>query len=199
MTSIGASGIGLHATAVVFGESGVMIRGASGSGKSALALALIELARATGRFGALVGDDRVWIRAVGGRIVASGAPHTAGLIERRAAGLLSAPSEPVAVVRLVAELSGRGCDWPRWPAEPAECVLDGISLPRLALNSAASASDGALAVDERLSFIAADRDNSRGISLEQCAALHKNRAAATFTDGFSNVWKPEPDRMMDTE
>ena len=40
---------GLHATAVIDGESGVLILGPSGSGKSALALAL--MARATGAAG----------------------------------------------------------------------------------------------------------------------------------------------------
>ncbi len=198
MTPIGASGVGTHATAVVFGESGVMIRGASGSGKSALALALMELARATGRFGALIGDDRVWIRAVGGRILASGAPHTAGLIERRGAGLISGPSEPAAVVDLVAELSGLDSSWPRWPAEPARCVVDGIGVPRLALNTAAGASDGARAIDERLSLLATDRDNSRGISLDQCAALHKNRASATSRTASATP-EARAGRMMDTE
>ena len=36
---------GLHATAVVYGEHGVLILGPSGSGKSALALALLAKAR----------------------------------------------------------------------------------------------------------------------------------------------------------
>ena len=48
-------GIGLHATAVVHGESGVLILGPTGSGKSALALALLARARSAGEFGALVG------------------------------------------------------------------------------------------------------------------------------------------------
>ena len=38
----GDAGAGLHATAVIYGESGVLILGPSGSGKSALALALLE-------------------------------------------------------------------------------------------------------------------------------------------------------------
>ena len=53
-------GTGIHATAVVYGESGVLILGPSGSGKSALALALLARARDSGLFGALIGDDRVW-------------------------------------------------------------------------------------------------------------------------------------------
>ena len=79
---------GLHATAVIYGENGVLILGPSGSGKSALALALLALARSAGLFGALIGDDRVWIRQAGGRLIASGARNLAGVIERRMAGTL---------------------------------------------------------------------------------------------------------------
>ena len=80
---------GLHATAVIFGEDGVLILGPTGAGKSALALALLARARATNRFAALVGDDRVWAHAVAGRLVVRGAPATAGLVERRMSGLVS--------------------------------------------------------------------------------------------------------------
>ncbi len=175
MNSEATSGNGLHATAVVYGESGVMILGASGSGTSALALALLPRARTTGRFGALIGDDRIWVRAADGRLIASGAPHMAGLIERRAAGVQAAPSEPVAVIRLVVELSDPNHTWPRWPSEPAETYIDGIGVPRLALNSAVGAGDNAISVAERLELAVAVKGATRGISLEQCAAVHKNR------------------------
>ncbi len=174
-----APGRGLHATAVIFGESGVVIMGSSGSGKSALALALLAHARATRRFAALIGDDRVWVRAAEGRIIAFGAPHTAGLIERRAVGLERAPSEPAAVVRLVVELSGRNVNWPRWPNEPDTIVVEGVSVPRLALVSAAGAVEGAMSVDERLALIPPLRGGPRGNSLEQCVAVHKNRFVAS--------------------
>ena len=160
MTAPAAPGTGLHATAVVFGESGVVIVGSSGSGKSALALALLAHSGTTGRFGALIGDDRVWLRAACGRLVASGAPQTAGLIERRAAGLQSAASEPAAVVRLVVDLSGPNRSWPRWPDEPDAAVLEGVSVPRLALSSSASAVDNAFAVSERLNVLLAQRTSA---------------------------------------
>lgn len=181
MSSEGSVGHGVHATAVVYGECGVAIMGASGSGKSALALALLARAKSSGRFGALIGDDRVWVRAAGGRVIASGAPHTAGLIERRAAGVQSAPSEPAAVIRLVVELSGPKRSWPRWPGEPNEYAVEEIAVPRLALDSAASAADNAMSVDERLELIAFGQDVGRGFSLEQCAALHKNRKLVSRT------------------
>ena len=143
-------GAGVHATAVVYGESGVLILGPSGAGKSALALALLSDARRTGRFGALVGDDRVYLRSAGGRLVAYGVKPTAGMIERRGAGLLRVASEPAAVIRLIVELSGRDRTWPRLPDDPDLIATAGISLPRLALNSSESASDQALAVADRL-------------------------------------------------
>lgn len=165
--SIASLGSGLHATAVVFGESGVVILGESGSGKSALALALLAHAKMTGRFGALIGDDRVWIRAACGRLVASGAPHTAGLIERRGAGLMSARSEPIAVIRLSVELSGLSRSRPRWPSQSDQLIVEGIGVPRLALDSSASAVDNAITIDERLEHIAAAKGEGRGISLDQ--------------------------------
>lgn len=171
-------GNGLHATAVVYGEHGILILGASGAGKSALALGLLSRAKMAGQFGALVGDDRIGVRATGGRLVASGAPHMAGLIERRAAGVQAAPSEPAAVIRLAVQLSNPKESWPRWPAEAAEAQIEGVSVPRLALNSATSSSDNANSIVEMLRPLGVAGGSGRGISLEQCAAVHKNRKVA---------------------
>ncbi len=194
--SSGTLGNGLHATAVVYGENGVVVLGASGAGKSALALALLSRARMTGQFGALIGDDRIWVRATGGRVVASGAPHMAGLIERRAAGVQTTPSEPVAVIRLVVELSNPNQSWPRWPAEPAQTHIEGIGLPRLALNSATSSSDNANSIAETLELVGVVKGGGRGISLEQCAAVHKNRKVAALLTA-STAPEAEARRVMD--
>ena len=174
MSEIEGQGTGIHATAVVYGERGVLILGPSGSGKSALALALLARARDIGVFGALVGDDRVWARSVSGRLVASGSPKLAGLIERRAAGLMTAAHEPAAVIGLCVELSERGRTWPRLPDQPDVITVEGLGLSRLALDFDQSATDQALAVDERLGIIAASNAKRKGISLEHCAAVHKN-------------------------
>jgi serine kinase of HPr protein (carbohydrate metabolism regulator) len=167
-------GAAMHATAVVYGETGVLILGPSGSGKSALALALLGRARDIGVFGALVGDDRIWARAIGGRLVAAGAKQLAGMIERRAVGLVAAPYEPNAVIGLAVELNPRLRPWPRLPDEPDEVTIEGVRLPRLALDSTRSAADQALAVDERLGSISAAHPARKGISLEHSAAVHKN-------------------------
>ncbi len=164
----------LHATAVIYGESGVLILGPSGSGKSALALALLARARSAEAFGALVGDDRVYVRPAEGRLVASGAAHMAGIIERRMAGLIAVSHEPAAVVRLAVELCERGRTWPRWPDDPDSLAIDDIKLPRLALDSGLSAADQALAVDERLRTLGVENSKVNRFSLEPRAAVHKN-------------------------
>jgi HPr kinase/phosphorylase len=173
-----SAGTGLHASAVIYGDHGVLILGASGSGKSALALALLARARSMNLFGALIGDDRIWIRHVSGRLIASGARDLAGVIERRMAGLLTVDCERAAVVNLVVEISDRGRSWPRMPDGPDVLTLEGIEAPRLALDSVQSASDEAIAVDERLGLMSADSLLRKRISLEHCAAVHKNARLA---------------------
>ena len=127
----------VHASAVVIGEAGVVIRGRSGSGKSALALALIDLANERGLFGRLVGDDRIQVRIVGGRVLISGAPEITGLAERRGVGLVRTSSEPVAVARLVIDILDKGATAPRLPEPPDETTtISGVMLPRLVFDGA---------------------------------------------------------------
>ena len=118
----------LHATAVVHGESGVLILGPSGSGKSALALALMARASSAGAFGALIGDDRIFVLKADGRLVASGAANMAGIIERRMAGLIAVPHEPATIVRLAVELCERGRQWPRLPDDPDSLTIGEVKL-----------------------------------------------------------------------
>ena len=164
----------LHATAVIRGESGVLILGPSGSGKSALALALMAHARAAGAFSALIGDDRIFVTRAHGRLIARGASNMAGVIERRTAGLISVRHEPAAVLRLAVELCERGRRWPRMPDDDVALIVREVTLPRLALDSGLSVCDQALAVDERLAVLTASSPRGLGISLEHSAALHKN-------------------------
>jgi HPr kinase/phosphorylase len=146
----------LHATAVIHGESGILILGPSGSGKSALALALIARASSSSAFAALIGDDRIFVSEAHGHLVAWGAANMAGLIERRTAGLLKVRHEPAAVIRLAVELCERGRRWPRMPEDDHGLAVGGVTLPRLALDSGLSICDQALAVCERLAVLAAE-------------------------------------------
>lgn len=152
----------LHATAVVHGESGVLILGPSGSGKSALALGLMAQARTTGAFGALIGDDRIFVTEAHGRLIARGAANMAGVIERRTAGLITVRHEPAAVVRLAVELCERGRRWPRMPDDDDGLTIGEVTIPRLALDSGLSVCDQALAVDERLSALTAQEADAIG-------------------------------------
>jgi HPr kinase/phosphorylase len=175
---------GLHATAVIHGDSGVLILGPSGSGKSALALALMARASAMGAFGALIGDDRIFVSEAHGRLVAWGAANVAGLIERRTAGLIRVRHEAAAVMRLAVELGERGRRWPRMPEDDDGLVVCGVTLPRLALDSDLSVCDQALAVTERLAVLAAEIPARLGISLEHCDAVHKNGRPKKFAAGL---------------
>ena len=179
MSSLGPkSGTGVHATCVVHGESGVLILGPSGSGKSALGLALMAHARQNRLFGALIGDDRVYLQSASGRLLARGPERMRGMIERRMAGLVNMPYEPRVVVRLAVELSPSGQTWPRLPDEPDLWKFGETDVPRLALDSARSAADHAIAVVERLEKVTASSHAGKRISLEHYDAVHKNDAVA---------------------
>ena len=85
----------MHATAILAGAHGVLIRGPSGAGKSTLALTLLQ------QGARLVADDRVHLSVCHGRVVAAGPAALRGLIELRGRGLLHVAAEHSAVVRLV--------------------------------------------------------------------------------------------------
>src|SRR5947209_968172 len=85
----------IHASAVLVGARAVLIRGPAGSGKSRLALDLIDAAAAgLLPFGRLVADDRAHVEAVHGRLLVRPAARLAGLIEMRGLGLRRFPFEP---------------------------------------------------------------------------------------------------------
>ena len=121
----------VYASCVLLDEAGVLIRGPSGSGKSALCLALLDRFFLEGRHARLVGDDRIRLEAHHGRLVARPHPALAGLIEIRGLGLrrLSAHA-PAAVLRLVVDLVAEA---ERLPETAATAMLLGVALPRLAL------------------------------------------------------------------
>jgi HPr kinase/phosphorylase len=121
----------VHASAVLAGARAVLIRGAAGTGKSRLALALIEAAQ-TGllRFARLVGDDRVHLEPCHGRLLVRPAAALAGLIEVRGIGIRRLDHESLAIVGLVVDLAADDAE--RLPMA-GETVVSGIPLPRLAI------------------------------------------------------------------
>jgi len=124
-----------HANAVVLREMGLLLRGSSGSGKSALSLELIAEARRNGEFASLVGDDRIALENRNGRLIAR--PHSAitGSIEVRGAGIASVAFERSAVIRGLVQLAEvEDVEWTRptelqW--EPEE--ICGLLVPRVLL------------------------------------------------------------------
>jgi HPr kinase/phosphorylase len=123
----------VHASCVVLGEDGILIRGPAGSGKSTLVRDLLGLGAISGTFVALVGDDRVTLTQRHGRLVAAPHPALAGLLEIRGLGLQPVDATvPSAVLRLVVDLADNA---PRMPEEGTETIrLRDVPLPRMVLS-----------------------------------------------------------------
>jgi HPr kinase/phosphorylase len=121
----------LHASCIVIRESGILIRGAPGAGKSSLASLLVAQARAAGEFAAWVADDRVVVTRHANRLVGAPHPAIAGRFEARGLGILSEPHEPSAILRLLVDLK----DYAERLPERGEftTMVAGVALPRLPL------------------------------------------------------------------
>ena len=134
------SATSIHASCLVIGEAGVLVRGEPGSGKSRLVAELLVRARGLGFFARLVADDRVRVAARHGRLLARPVPAIAGRLEVRGLGLVGLDIEGAAVVRIVVDCSPEPP--PRLP-EPGEreVTLEGIALPRLTVPVAAARAD----------------------------------------------------------
>lgn len=120
----------VHATCLVVGEAGILIRGEAGTGKTTLARALLEAVSARGGFARLVADDRVRLERVGDAVLARPVPAIGGLVEVRGLGIVAVAHEPSTRLALVVDIAADGPD--RMP-EPDEASADilGVILPRL--------------------------------------------------------------------
>jgi serine kinase of HPr protein (carbohydrate metabolism regulator) len=116
---------------VAISGRGVLIEGEPGSGKSSLALALID------RGAVLVGDDAVTLESRGDRLWALPPPNIAGLIEIRNVGLARLPtcSAPLALVLRLDPAAPRYLE----QAERAEVFGHPLPLVRLYPDSASLA------------------------------------------------------------
>ncbi|KGD95601.1 serine kinase [Rhizobium sp. YS-1r] len=90
--------VNIHATAIVIGTRGILLTGASGSGKSMLAFACIAAAKRQAAFAALVADDQVLVSRYGDYLVATRPETIAGLIELRGSGIARVESLPAAAL-----------------------------------------------------------------------------------------------------
>lgn len=102
----------------------VLIAGPPGSGKSSLALALID------RGAVLVGDDGVALTARSGQLLASPPDRIAGLIEVRNVGLVSLPTVADVPVAVVLRLDA---DAPRFIDAAEQREIGGVTLPLVRL------------------------------------------------------------------
>ena len=125
----------VHGTAIATAGRAVLIRGASGAGKSDLALRC--LGTPPGAFLAeapkLVADDQVLVAVRDGRIVVSAPPTIRGLIEVRGLGLVAVPTVEEAELALVVDLVRPGA-LERMPAPAAPAVIAGLPVARVALD-----------------------------------------------------------------
>ena len=115
----------IHASCIAVDGRAVLLRGPSGSGKSDLALRLIDAGAV------LVADDQVMVEAVGGVLFANPPELLAGKIEVRGVGIVEGQSWRRAPVALVVDLVDPD-RVDRLP-EPQTCFLEGVELPCFSL------------------------------------------------------------------
>jgi len=123
----------IHATCVCIGDTGILIRGASGAGKSRLALRLILDPPRVLPCAMLVADDRVFLSRSGEQLMAQAPDVLAGLIEVRGLGIRRLPFLSACAVSLVVDLGA--ADATRLPCdEGAHAILEGKKLSRVAVS-----------------------------------------------------------------
>lgn len=130
----------LHASTVALDGKAVLLTGPSGSGKSDLALRLLD------RGFTLVSDDRTIVRREGDRLIASAPAPIAGKLEIRGIGIVEVEKAEDVPVALMVELTS---DIERMPDDSRERTMLGISLPLVSVDplTASAASKVALALD----------------------------------------------------
>jgi HPr kinase/phosphorylase len=115
----------VHATTVAIAGRAVLLRGPSGSGKSDLALRLIDAGAR------LIADDRSELSREGDAVLVRAPATIAGLIEVRGVGIIRLAALPEARLALVVDLVAAE-PIERLPEQRSEAIL-GLSVPVIAL------------------------------------------------------------------
>jgi serine kinase of HPr protein (carbohydrate metabolism regulator) len=139
MNSPRLSSEAVHASSVAIDDRAILITGVSGSGKSDLALRLID------RGFTLISDDQTLVRRDGDRLIASAPPTIRGKLEIRGIGIIQMETTSDVPVALLVELTS---DIQRLPDDSRECPVLGINLPLVTIDAttASAAAKVALAL-----------------------------------------------------
>ena len=113
----------IHASCVALGERAILLTGPSGSGKSDLALRLLD------RGAILVSDDYTVLTARRGKLIASAPATSAGRIEVRGVGLVEIGHESGFPVALLVDLEALP---ERMPSGRSQAIA-GVPLPVIAI------------------------------------------------------------------
>jgi len=130
----------IHASTVAIDGRAVLITGPSGSGKSDLALRLLD------RGFTLVSDDQTLVRRDGATLVATAPEQIAGKLEIRGIGIVEVETAANVPVALLVELTS---DIRRLPDDSRERPVLGLPLPVVSIDAmtASAASKVALALN----------------------------------------------------
>jgi serine kinase of HPr protein (carbohydrate metabolism regulator) len=127
----------VHASTVATDGRAVVILGPSGSGKSDLALRLLD------RGFTLVSDDQTVVKKDGERLVASAPPNIAGKLEIRGIGIVDMDTVTNIPVALLVELTS---EIQRLPDDSRERVILGTRVPLITIDATAASAPSKVAI-----------------------------------------------------
>lgn len=127
----------LHASTVALDGRAVLICGPSGSGKSDLALRLLD------RGFTLVSDDRTIVRKDGGKLIASAPETIKGKLEVRGVGIVEMETVSDIPLAMVVELTS---DIERLPDDDRERLIMGTGIPLIRVDAMTASAPSKVAV-----------------------------------------------------